>query len=83
MENTPARRTGGGTTLIKSVSLFVASGRKVTAAAAAIALPWQSRAGKRDNEDNAKKTQLRRMADEAKWTSRNLETLKKNTHFTR
>lgn len=83
MENTPARHTGGGTALIKSVSLFVAGGRKATAAAAAATSAWTSRAGRQDTEDRANKTRFRKMGDEAKCSSRMLETLKKNTHFTR
>lgn len=81
MENTPARRTGGGTALIKSVSLFVASGRKATTAAAAGASAWKSRVGQ--FQDTADTTRFRKMGDEAKCSSRMLETLKRNTHFTR
>ena len=84
MENTPARRTGRGTALIKSVSLFVTSGRKATAAAVAAASVWQSRAVQRqDSENRVKKTRFRKMSDEAKCPSRMHEALKRNTHFTR
>jgi hypothetical protein len=69
---------------MKSVSLFVASGRKATAAAIAVASAWQSRAGYRQgNVNRAKKTRFREMGDETKCSSRTLESLKRNTHFTR
>ena len=84
MEDSPARRSGRGTALMKSVSIFVTSGRKATAAAVAVASAWQSRAGHRQGSVNRKKkTRFREMGDETKCSSRVLETLKKNTHFTR
>ena len=84
MEDSPARRTGRGTALMKSVSLFVASGRKATAAAVVVASAWQSRAGHCQGSVNrAKKTRFGEMGDETKCSSRTLETLKRNTHFTR
>jgi len=84
MEDSPARRSGRGTALMKSVSLFVTSGRKATATAVAVASAWQSRAGHRQGSVNrARKTRFREMSDEGKCSSRMLETLKRNTHFTR
>ena len=84
MEDSPARRAGRASALMKSVSLFVASGRKATAAAVAAASAWQSRAGHRQGSVNrAKKTRFSEMGDETKCSSRTLETLKRNTHFTR
>ena len=84
MEDSPARRTGRGTALMKSVSLFVTSGRKATAASVVVASDWQSGAGHRHGSANSeKKTRFREMSDEGKCSSRMLETLRRNTHFTR
>jgi hypothetical protein len=69
---------------MKSVSLFVTSGRKATASAVAVAAAWQLRAGIRQgSEHRANKTRSTKMGDETKCSSRMLETLKRNTHFTR
>jgi hypothetical protein len=95
MDNTPARRTGGGAALINSVTFFVTNGRKASVAAAAAAWTWKSRteqshgdgkgANKNTKKNKKKKRTTRRgnMADENKCSPRMVEALKKNTHFTR
>ena len=83
---------GGGAVLIKSVSLFLTSGRKASAAAAAAASAWKTRAGQRpaeeDVEKKKKKLRRRKMGEEGKngvgkCSPKMMEALKKNTHFTR
>jgi hypothetical protein len=83
METIPARRIGKGEALIKSVSLFVTSGRKASVAAAAAASAWKSRTARQGNGNGAKKTRSRKMADETKCLPRIVEALRKNTHFSR
>jgi hypothetical protein len=72
METIPARRIGKGEALIKSVSLFVTSGRKASVAAAAAASAWKSRT-----------VRSGKMGDETKSLPRIVEALRKNTHFSR
>ncbi|KAJ9592266.1 hypothetical protein L9F63_001162 [Diploptera punctata] len=84
-------RMGGGAALIKSVSLFLTSGRKASAAAAAAASAWKSRSGQRPVEQDVekkKKTRKKKMGDEGKngagkCSTKMMDTLKKNSHFTR
>jgi hypothetical protein len=82
METIPARRIGRGEALIKSVSLFVTSGRKASVAAAAAASAWKSRTGRQDKGISVK-ARSRNMGDEVKCFPRVVEALKRNTHFSR
>ncbi|PNF20379.1 EF-hand calcium-binding domain-containing protein 1 [Cryptotermes secundus] len=83
METIPARRIGKGEALIKSVSLFVTSGRKASVAAAAAAAAWKSRTERQGDGVSVKEARSRKMGDEAKCLPRIVEALRRNTHFSR